>query len=107
MKNAFDMEDCIKNRESEDQAFHSEYKKPFDDTYVSASIKEKLYWYWKVKIAPIFYRVVAVVMGMLSITIIFSELLLWKSEFYGYSITLFFDEILRGTYYKTMVQSIL
>lgn len=73
MVKAFNIEDCINLASDPERKFTHSYKAPYQGTF--KKVYPKLLWWWKIKIQPYFFLLMAAVCTLLSLALIWSEVL--------------------------------
>ncbi|EDO45173.1 predicted protein [Nematostella vectensis] len=74
---AFGLEDIVRNAGNLDRCFKSSFKKP---TGCCKSISPILEWYWKIWLCPIFLRLLAAILVLLSLALVWSEVTFFTTK---------------------------
>ncbi|XP_032243067.2 G-protein coupled receptor-associated protein LMBRD2 [Nematostella vectensis] len=74
---AFGLEDIVRNAGNVDRCFKSSFKKP---TGCCKSISPILEWYWKIWLCPIFLRLLAAILVLLSLALVWSEVTFFTTK---------------------------
>ena len=102
---AFTLEDCILNEWSPDRVFRSDFY-PRSHT-LCERFKGKIEWILRIKVFPIFKRILSVIFWIFSIMIIILEGTIGLSSVYDEYVFAFFDALLSGTYTKTLIVTLI
>ncbi|KAI8373037.1 LMBR1-like membrane protein-domain-containing protein [Radiomyces spectabilis] len=73
LNEAFYLQDIIKNKSNLVHEFHTTVR-PLQDATTWNNFKSRSEWWWVIRIRPIVYRVLAVLLGTVSVCILWSEL---------------------------------
>ena len=105
MKYALKLEDYMRNENSADGMYHSDFHEPRTRRF--GEYLDKMEWCWDIKIAPVVNRILAIIFGVLSIIIIISECTLSFSNTYDSVVYGLFKYFLTGSYIQAMLCTLL